>query len=336
MTATTAPDTAPDVQDIAARLREFATPNDRRAFYELAVTIIPFLGFVGAMYASLGLPYIVTLILSVGAAAFLIRLFIIQHDCGHHAFFKTRQWNDLLGHQLGLITMTPYEDWKLDHALHHAWSGNLDHRGFGDVTTWTVEEYRQKPWYWRLRYRAFRHPLVMFGVIPIWQFVFRHRWPAPGSKTWKPIASVMLTNLVLLGSGAVLIWLIGWVALVKILAPIIVIATAAGVWLFFVQHQYEDTDWDRDNTWNRREAALHGSSFYDLPKPLMWITGYIGAHHAHHLNSRVPFYRLPDALREIPELTQGPRLTLRSSMRCARLALWDENTGQMVSFRQIA
>ncbi len=333
-TAPTPSESSTHTQDIAARLRAFATPEDARAFKELGITLIPFFVLISAMYLSLSGPYILTLLLAVPTAGFLIRLFIIQHDCGHYAFFATRTWNDLLGTFLGTLTMTPYEDWKLDHALHHAWSGNLDHRGYGDVTTWTVEEYRAQGWFWRLRYRAFRHPIVMFGVIPIWQFVFRHRWPAPGSTTWKPILSVITTNIGLLVSGVLLAWLIGWVELLMILAPIIMIATSIGVWLFFVQHQFEETDWGRDDTWNRRELAVHGSSYYDLPGWMMWLTGNIGIHHAHHLNSRVPFYRLPDAVAAIPELTAGHRLTLGSSLSCAWLALWDEDRGRLVTFRE--
>ncbi|MEM7269198.1 MAG: fatty acid desaturase [Pseudomonadota bacterium] len=321
---------------VAERLRAFAVPDNKRAWSELAITMIPLNGIISLMYLSLSLPYVVTLALAIPAALFLMRVFTIQHDCGHGSFFKERKMNDRLGHFLGLLTLTPYEDWKLDHALHHAWSGNLDRRGNGDITTWTVEEFAKAHPLQKLRYRAFRHPLVMFFIIPIWQFVFRHRWPAPGSKTLRPILSVVFTNVALVGGIAIMGALIGYVELLMVLVPIILCATSIGVWMFYVQHQFEETDWGRDGDWNRRASALEGSSYFDMPAPLMWVTGYIGMHHAHHLNSRVPFYRLPDAVAAIPELNECPRITLSDTFSCARLALWDEARGTLVSFKDAA
>ncbi len=324
------------VDEITKDLLAFARPDNRIAWREVLLTAIPFFALFGLMYLSLSLPYIVTFLLAVPTALFLMRLFVIQHDCGHGSFFETRRACDRFGHLLGVVTITPYEDWRLDHALHHAWSGNLDHRGYGDITTWTVKEYREASWLARINYRLFRHPVFLFGLAPLWQFVVRQRWPAPSSKTWPPIRSVIITNFGILCVVLGMVAAIGWWNVFLIQAPIILIATSLGVWLFYVQHQFEDTDWEREPDWNRRHLALSGSSYLKLPEPLMWMTGYIGAHHAHHLSSRVPFYRLPAALEAIPELGEAPALTLGDTLGCVRLALWDEDRAALVSFREAA
>lgn len=319
-------------KDIAGKLRDHAKPDNRRAIKELAITIIPLIILWNIMWLSLSLPYIFTIALGVPTAFFLMRLFIIQHDCGHDSFFETKKLNDRFGNVIGIFTYTPYEDWRHDHALHHAWSGNLDHRGFGDLVTLTLDEYESRAGWKRLRYWLFRQPILLFTIFPLYQFIVRHRWPTQNEGTWKPFISAMFTNLGIIVTTIAMASVVGWWNLLLIQAPIIVFASGIGVWLFFVQHQFEETHWDRNENWAMRDAAFHGSSYYDLPKPFMWVTGYIGAHHVHHLSSRVPSYRLPEALKAIPELDEVPKLTFVESLKCAHLALWDEKKREMLTF----
>lgn len=319
-------------KEIAQKLRAFAKPDNKRGAKELLITIVPLLTLWNLMWLSLSLPYAVTILLGIPTAGFLMRLFVIQHDCGHGSFFESRTLNNIAGAIIGVFTFTPYDDWRQDHALHHAWAGNLDHRGFGDIVTLTVKEYRARDFWGRLRYRVFRNPLFLFTIFPLYQFLLRQRFPTVMSESWGPFISVMATNVAILMLMVIFASVVGWWELFLIQAPIIVFATALGVWLFFVQHQFEDTLWDRSDNWQVRHAAFHGSSFYDLPKPLMWLTGYIGAHHVHHVSSRIPSYELPNALEAIPELHEVPKLTLWESLRCANLALWDEEKRELIGF----
>ncbi len=277
-----------------------------------------------------------TLLLAVPAAGFLVRLFMIQHDCGHGAFFRHRLANDWIGRVLGVLTLTPYDFWRRSHAMHHATSGNLDRRGIGDVDTLTVREYLALPRWRRLKYRLYRHPAVMFGVGPAYLFILRNRLPIGfmhgGRAPW---LSTMGTNLAAAGIVAVLIWLIGVGPFLLVHLPIMLLAAAMGVWLFYVQHQFEQTTWADGESWSLHEAALHGSSHYVLPGVLRWFTANIGIHHVHHLCSRIPYYRLPRVLRDHPELGQIGRLTLWESIKCVRLVLWDERARRLISFRQM-
>ena len=244
-----------------------------------------------------------TLLLAVPAAGFLVRLFMIQHDCGHGAFFRHRLANDWIGRALGVLTLTPYDFWRRTHAIHHATSGNLERRGIGDVDTLTVREYLALSRWRRLMYRFYRHPAVMFGLGPAYLFVLRHRLPFGLMRSgWQPWLSTMGTNLAIAIVAATLIWLIGVGPFLLVHGPIMLLAAAMGVWLFYVQHQFEQTVWAHDDTWNLHEVALHGSSYYVLPGILRWFTANIGVHHVHHLCSRIPYYRLPRVLREHPEL----------------------------------
>jgi omega-6 fatty acid desaturase (delta-12 desaturase) len=259
---------------------------------------------------------------------------VLQHDCGHGALFPRRRANDWTGRVLGVLTLTPYDYWRRTHATHHATAGNLDKRGIGDVLTLTVEEYRALPRLGRLRYRLYRHPVVMFGLGPAWLFVCQHRLPIDlmraGAQPW---VSALLTNagIAVLVLGAV--WLIGIVPFLLVQVPITLMAATAGVWLFFVQHQFESTHWSKGEDWSFGHAALHGSSNYDLPPVLRWLTGNIGIHHVHHLSSKVPFYRLPQVLADHPELAGIGRLTFVESVRGVKLVLWDEHARRLVSFR---
>lgn len=281
--------------------------------------------------------YYLGLALAPFAGLLLLRLFIIQHDCGHGSFLKSRTSNDWTGRALGVLTFTPYDCWKRSHALHHASTGNLDARGFGDVDTWTVREFLNHGRLKRLFYRTYRHPLVLFGIGPAYLFLLRHRLPIgltrQGSKYW---VSAMMTNL---ATGAILVALVyffGWATTLLAVLPALLIAASVGVWLFYIQHQFEAAHWDTRSNWTFHEAALFGSSHLDLPQPLRWFTGNIGVHHVHHLASRVPFYRLLDVLSAHPELRDLNRFSMFQSWKPVWLSLWDEDTRRLVSFREAA
>jgi omega-6 fatty acid desaturase (delta-12 desaturase) len=311
-------------------------PNLVRSIVELAITAGPLVLLWWLMWATLDLGYWLCLLLAVPAAGFLVRLFMIQHDCGHGAFFRHRLANDWVGRLIGVLTLTPYDFWRRTHAMHHSTSGNLDRRGMGDIDTLTVREYLARSRWGRLRYRIYRHPLVMFGIGPAYLFVVQHRLPVGLMRSgWQPWLSTMATNVAIAAVVATMIWLIGVGAFLLVHLPIILFAASIGVWLFYVQHQFEDTVWAHDRDWNLHEAALHGSSYYDLPQVLRWFTANIGAHHIHHLCSRIPYYRLPLVLRDHPELSGIGQLTLAQSFKCVRLVLWDEGQQRLVSFREM-
>ena len=324
-----------NIRELQRALLKYREPSQARSLFELVITFIPFVVLWVAAWWVLSVGYWLTLLLSVPAALFLVRLFLIQHDCGHGAFFRAKQANNWLGRCLGILTFTPYDVWRRQHAMHHATSGNLDRRGIGDIDTLTVSEYRALPRLRRALYRLYRNPLVMFGIGPAYQFLLRNRAPSGIStgdrRFW---VSAMGTNLSIVAAIAVMIYLVGLKTFVLVQLPIIVIAASIGVWLFYVQHQFENTFWDHDGDWDVADAALHGSSHYDLPRPLAWLTAYIGVHHVHHLNSRIPYYRLPQVLRDFPELVELRRLTLSNSLSCLRLRLWDENNRRLVSFSE--
>jgi omega-6 fatty acid desaturase (delta-12 desaturase) len=244
--------------------------------------------------------------------------------------------NDWVGRVIGVLTLTPYDFWRRTHAIHHATSGHLERRGIGDVDTLTVREYLSLSFWGRLRYRAYRNPLVMFGLGPAYLFILQYRLPVGLLFAgWQPWLSTMATNVAIAAVVAVLIWFIGVWPFLLVQLPIILLAGSVGVWLFYVQHQFETTFWAHEDRWSFQEAALHGSSHYDLPGILRWFTANIGVHHVHHLCSRIPCYRLPRVLREHPELGRVSRLTLLQSFQCVRLALWDESRRRLISFREI-
>ncbi|WP_205598004.1 fatty acid desaturase [Caulobacter sp. 17J65-9] len=276
------------------------------------------------------------LLLTIPAAAFLVRLFMIQHDCGHGAFFRRRATNDWVGRVAGVLTLTPYDCWRRLHASHHAGSGNLERDAFGGIETLAVADYLALSWPRRLRYRLFRHPLVQLGLGPAYLFLLQQRVPfGLMRKGWRPWGSAMGTNLAFVGFAAAGAALFGAKAFLLAYFVTLMLAATAGVWLFYVQHQFERTFWARDADWDLHVAALHGSSYYDLPQPLRWFTADIGVHHVHHLNSRIPFYRLREVLRDRPELATCGRLGLIESVRSVRLALWDEETGRLIAFRDL-
>jgi acyl-lipid omega-6 desaturase (Delta-12 desaturase) len=307
-----------------------------RGVIELAITALPLAALWAAAWFTYSLGYWgVSLLIAVPAAGFLVRLFMIQHDCGHGAFFENRQANDWVGRVIGVLTLTPYDLWRQTHAIHHATAGNLDRRGIGDVDTLTVREYLACSRWGRLKYRLYRNPLVLFGLGPAYLFLLQQRLPVGLMRAgWRPWISTQATNAAIALIAAVLIWLIGVKAFFVVHLPIMLLAATFGVWLFYVQHQFEDTFWDENRNWNRHEAALHGASHYDLPLLLRWFTANIGVHHVHHLCSRIPYYRLPRVLRDHPELCDVGRLTLLQSFGCVRLVLWDETQRRLVSFRE--
>ncbi|KJS09296.1 MAG: fatty acid desaturase [Hoeflea sp. BRH_c9] len=323
-------------RDWVGRLRPYRQPDDRRGIIETILTGGLLVVFWVLMWFALPVSTLLTLLLSVPAALMMVRLFIIQHDCGHGSMFTSAKWNDRVGRALGVVTLTPYDYWRRSHALHHSASGNLDRRGIGDIDTLTVKEYLALSGIGRLKYRLYRHPIVMFGIGPAFIFLLQHRMPVAALKdgvmSW---ASVMATNLAIAAMWVALGLLVGFKAFLIIHLPIMLIGASIGVWMFYVQHQFNPTHWDRAPDWEREFAALHGSSFYDLPKPLMWLTGNIGIHHVHHLSSRIPYYRLPQVMRDFPELAEIGRLTLWESFRCVPLALWDEDRRRLVPFRAL-
>ncbi len=317
-------------------LAPYREPSLARSTVELAITAVPLVILWILMWATLGTAYWLCLLLAVPAAGFLVRLFMIQHDCGHGSFFRRRAANDWVGRVIGVLTLTPYDFWRHSHALHHANSGNLDHRGFGDIDTLTVREFLALSRWRQLVYRLYRHPIVMFGFGPAYLFVLRHRLPGGLTRNhWNLCPSTMATNLAIAALAASMIWLIGVRPFLLVQAPITILAGSIGVWLFYVQHQFGDTFWAHDSGWNFHEAALHGSSHYDLPGVLRWFTANIGVHHVHHLCSRVPYYRLPRVLRDHPQLAVVGRLGLFQSLRCVRMVLWDERRQRLISFREM-
>jgi len=288
------------------------------------------------MYHSLAVAYPITLLLAVPAALLLIRLFVIQHDCAHGSFFASIRTADVVGSILGVFTFTPHLFWKRAHAIHHATAGNLDHRGIGDVDTLTVNEYLGRTRWGRFKYRVYRHPCVLFGVGGAMLFLAKHRWPAIAPVTWtRERRSILWTNVGIAGVVTLMWWLVGLEAFLLVHVPLTLMSCSIGVWLFYVQHQFEPTYWERDERWAFDAAALEGSSYYALPRVLQWFTGSIGLHHIHHLSARIPNYRLQRVLDAYPELERVTRITLWQSLSCASLALWDERTRKLVPFNRV-
>ena len=316
-------------------LSKYEKPDPKKAVWQLLNTLVPYLALWAVMIWMIrtGVSYWLTLGVAVVASGLLVRIFIFFHDCCHGSFFPTRGANRFWGYVCGVLTLTPYEDWRHHHAGHHATSADLDRRGLGDIWTLTVDEYFAAPWHTRLIYRAFRNPIVLFVIGSPAMFIIFHRFPQKGAGK-RERNSVAITNLALLALLGTAIWTIGWHTYLLIQVPIISIAGAIGIWLFYVQHQFEKDYWARHEDWDPMRAAMEGSSYYKLPKVLQWITGNIGLHHIHHLRPRIPNYHLQRCCDDVPELqTSVETLTFTGSIRCLWMNLWDETEQRMVSFR---
>jgi len=311
----------------------FAHARNGAALWQLGNTLIPYLLLLGvmAMTVQAGMSYALTLLLAVPAAAFYARLFIIFHDCTHGSFVSSPRWNRNIGYLCGILTFTSFSDWRRTHSGHHIRAGDLDRRGIGDVWLMTVEEYRSAPLRLRIAYRIYRNPFALFGVGPGYYFLVRNRWPSAGAKK-RDMLSVVYTNL-----GLALILLVAWLTVglktyLLVQIPVMLIATTWGVWLFYVQHQFQGVYWARHDAWDPVQVAMQGASFYKLPKLLQWASGNIGYHHLHHARPAIPNYSLPACHAAIPALKEICPLTLFGSLACLRLKLYDEQSGSMVGF----
>jgi omega-6 fatty acid desaturase (delta-12 desaturase) len=304
------------------------------SIWQLLNTLVPFFVLWVLAYKSLSISYILTLGISVIAAGFLVRTFIIFHDCCHHSFFRNRKANAILGTITGILTVFPYNQWQHDHSVHHATSSNLDKRGTGDIWVLTVDEYLvASPWE-RVKYRMYRNPLVMFGIGPIYVFLLKNRFNRKGARLNERI-NTYVTNVGILTISTVLCLMLGWEKFLFVQAPIFLISGSLGIWLFYVQHTFEDSYFEEDKHWEYVRAAVEGSSFYRLPKILQWLTGNIGYHHVHHLSPRVPNYKLEEAHNNTPPLQNVPTVTLATSLNSLKFRLWDERDKRFIGFKEI-
>ncbi len=323
------------VESMTRHCARFRGADPRRALVQVLSTALPFFALLTAMVLASRDYYWAVILMAIPAGGLLVRFFIVQHDCGHGSFLASRRANEFVGRAMSVLTLTPYGLWRREHAMHHAGSGNLERRGIGDIETATVAEYRAMPTLERLRYRIYRHPAFLFGVgVPVY-FLFIQRLPwmhsLPVREAWR---SVMGLNLALVAIYGPIGWLVGFDTLALVALPIVFVAAAAGGWLFFIQHQFENTRWDHAEEWDFRTAAIYGSSYYVLPKVLQWFTGNIGLHHIHHLNSMIPNYRLQDCMDAMPALARINRLTILESLGCTRLVLWDEDRRCLIGFAE--
>lgn len=313
---------------------QYQNPVMWRSLWQVVNSIVPYFSLWYLMYLSLDVSYWLTLSLAVVAAGFLVRGFIILHDCGHGAFFKSQKVNDILGFVTGILTFTPYYNWRHEHAIHHASAGDLDRRGVGDIWTLTVKEYLDSSTWGRFRYRFYRNPLVMFVIGPFFVFLIKYRFPLRTAGK-RERHSIYRTNLAILGIVVLMSATIGVKAYLLIQLPIMMIAFIAGVWLFYVQHQFEGVYWESHEKWDYPSVALEGSSFYKLPKILQWFTGNIGFHHIHHLSPRIPNYYLEKCYHENPIFQEIKPITLLSSLKSLTFRLWDEERRKLVGYGYI-
>jgi len=301
--------------------------------WQLFNTIVPFIILWYLAYKSLSVSYLLSVVPSLLAAGFMTRIFIIFHDCTHYSFFKSRRTNRIVGTCMGVLTLFPFDQWGHEHSIHHATSGNLDKRGTGDIWTLTVDEYAAAPFRLRLAYRLYRNPFVMFGLGPIYVFLLKNRFNRKGARQ-KERMNTYLTNIIIVALIAILCWAIGWQSFLLVHGTIFLIAGSVGIWLFYVQHTFEDSYFEEDKDWEYVKAAVEGSSFYKLPKILQFLTGNIGFHHVHHLSPRVPNYKLEEAHNNTLPLKNVPTITLATSLRSLRFRLWDEKSNNFVSFKE--
>jgi omega-6 fatty acid desaturase (delta-12 desaturase) len=300
---------------------------------DIATSVVPYLALSALMYVAVDISYLIVLALTLPAAGFLVRTYIVFHDCAHGSFLASRRANGWVGAACGVLVFTPFQSWRHQHAVHHATAGDLDRRGVGDVPTLTVAEYNAKSRRGRLGYWLFRHPLVMFGLGPIYAMMLAPRWVSLSARP-RMRRSVIRTNLALAAVVGGICWLVGWQEFLLVQMPAALVAGSVGIWLFYVQHQFEDTYWQSTDDWSYADAALRGSSYLNLPKVLQFFTGNIGVHHVHHLSARVPNYNLQRAHDENPMFQGVPTLSLLDGLRAVRLKLWDEDRGRLVTFAE--
>lgn len=316
------------------QMAPFEKSNTRDSIVQMINTLVPFFVLWFLAYKSLSISYIVTFIISVFAAGFLVRTFIIFHDCCHHSFFKNRTANKIVGTITGILTMFPYSQWAHSHSVHHATSSNLDKRGTGDIWVLTVDEYLEASVWKRIAYRLYRNPLVMFGLGPIYVFLIENRFNRRNAR-WKERVNMYITNVSIFSIIALMCWAIGWQSFLLVQGTIFLISGIAGVWLFYVQHTFEDSYFEEDVHWEYVKAAVEGSSFYKLPKLLQWMTGNIGYHHVHHLSPRIPNYKLEEAHNQSEPLQNVPTITLKTSLQSIKFRLWDEDRKVFVGYKDI-
>jgi acyl-lipid omega-6 desaturase (Delta-12 desaturase) len=326
--------TLQNAKNLKKQVAPYEKSTTKDSVMQIINTLVPFFALWYLAFISLSVSYWLALIPIVIAAGFLVRTFIIFHDCTHHSFFKSRRANRIVGTLTGVLTLFPFDQWGHEHSVHHATSGNLDKRGTGDIWTLTVDEYLAAPLKTRIAYRFYRNPLVMFGLGPIYVFVLKNRFNRKGARK-KEILNTYLTNVILVALVALLCWTVGWQTFLLIQGSIFMISGAAGIWLFYVQHTFEDSYFEEDKDWEYVKAAVEGSSFYKLPKLMQWLTGNIGFHHVHHLSPRVPNYKLEEAHKNTLPLQHVPTITLATSLRSLRFRLWDEERKNFVSFKDV-
>jgi len=333
-TAFAAPQT--NRQELIQAISKYAQADYLKATWQISNTFIPYIGLWAVMiYLVLqNYSYWITLLLTIPAAGLLVRTFIFFHDCCHGAFFPSRIANRIFGYIAGTMTFTPFEDWKYTHVTHHSASGDLDRRGTGDIWTMTVDEYLAASRLKRLAYRLFRNPLVLFSIIPPVLFLIVQRFPSPGVGK-RERRSVLITNAAIVAIIGLMSLTLGLQNYLLIQLPIILLAATIGMWMFYVQHQYEDVYWARHSSWDLTKSGLEGSSYYKLPKVLQWVVGNIGLHHIHHVRANIPNYNLQRCFNEVPALQAVAPLTIRKSLKSLWLNLWDEQKQKLVSFRSV-
>lgn len=322
------------VKEWKAIVSEFEKPDAKRATWQLINSVGLYVALWVVMYFTKSISWGLTGALALLAGAVLVRIFIISHDCGHGSFFQSKKANHFWGFISGLLVFTPYYHWRWEHSVHHATSGHLDRRGMGDVWTMTVDEYQAASKWGKFAYGFVRHPIVLLGIAPLWLFLIRERFTTKGAKP-REKRSVYLLNVAIVGLAAVLISIFGFLPWLAIQLTTITVAATSGVWLFYVQHQYEDTYWADGEEWDYTAAAIDGSSFYKLPKVLQWFSGNIGFHHIHHLSSRIPNYRLEECHNSHPMFRDVKPLTPLASWKCMTFRLWDQENKKLISFKTL-
>ncbi|PTM54743.1 fatty acid desaturase [Desmospora activa] len=321
-------------RDLKKEIAPYEKTNIKTSVQQILNTFVPFFLLWYLAYQSLAISYGLSLAFAVVASGFLIRIFIIFHDCCHHSFFKSRKANEILGTITGILTCHPYHQWKHDHSIHHATSGNLNKRGTGDIWIMTVEEYEASSFWKRTAYRLYRNPFVMFVLGPFWIMLILNRFNRKNARR-KERLNTYITNVAIVSLSGLLCYAIGWQSFLMVQLPIFYISGAAGIWLFYVQHQFEDSYFEKEEEWDYVKAAVDGSSFYKLPMVLQWLTGNIGFHHVHHLSPRVPNYYLEKAHDNTPDLQKVTTITIASSLQAIRFRLWDEQNKRFVGFQDI-